>query len=166
MVFLTLKQLRKMEACDPALKFFKHIFGTKASIKKVVELLHNPPEDYIISESKRKEWEGWLLGQTPKLTQALLKAGADVYACDNRALRWAAENGHTEIVKLLLKSEADVHAMDDYALRRAAENGHTKIVKLLLKAGANVHARADYALRWAVMYDHTEVVKILKEAMK
>ncbi len=37
-----------------------------------------------------------------------------------RAMDWAAENGHTEVVKLLLEAGADVHAEGDWALRSAA----------------------------------------------
>jgi len=54
-----------------------------------------------------------------------------VYTFDNYALRWASNNGHTEVVKLLLNAGADVHAKDDEALRWASENRHTEVIKLL-----------------------------------
>jgi hypothetical protein len=70
-----------------------------------------------------------------------LDRGANIHALDDdNALRYAAENGHIETVKLLLDRKADIHAMDDYALRYAAHNGHTETVKLLLDRGANIHA--------------------------
>ena len=61
----------------------------------------------------------------------LLKAGADVHAGDDEALRWASRNGHVEMVKVLLKAGADVHAGDDYALCWASRNGHVEVVKVL-----------------------------------
>ena len=64
---------------------------------------------------------------------------------------------------LLLAGGADVHALDDAALCFAAEGGHTEIVKLLLENGADVHAKGDLALRWAAQNGHTETVKLLKE---
>jgi hypothetical protein len=93
----------------------------------------------------------------------LLAAGADVHAENDRALRWASSNGHTEVVKILLAAGADVHAENDRALRWASESGHTEIVKLLLAANANVHAENDYALQLASNNGHTEVVKVLKD---
>lgn len=75
-----------------------------------------------------------ILGKRKKTTTAvirrLIKEGADPKACDSYALRWAAEKGHTEIVKLMIPV-SDPKARDSEALRWAAENGHTEIVKLL-----------------------------------
>src|ERR1039458_8352634 len=45
----------------------------------------------------------------------------------------AAYFGHTEVVKLLLASGADVHAEYDAALRWAADHGHTETVRVLAK---------------------------------
>jgi len=81
----------------------------------------------------------------------------------NKFLRNAADNGHTEVVKLLLEQGADVHAGYDYALRKAAMHDHTEVVKLLLEQGADVHAIDDYALRWAACSGHTEIVNILQK---
>ena len=51
--------------------------------------------------------------------------------------RWAAFNGHLEIVAFLLDNGADLHARNDGALREARANGHTAVVALLLeRAGA------------------------------
>ena len=86
---------------------------------------------------------------------------ADIHAEYNRALRWAAENGNTETVKLLLDRGANIHALDDDALRWAAKNGHTDTVKVLLNRGANLHAFNDNALYWAAMNGYTETVKVL-----
>ena len=107
----------------------KQVFPTKIKASSVV--LHGPLislEDFI---------------------PLAVKAGADVHAQEDEALRWASYNGHVAVVECLLKAGADVHAREDEALRYASENGHVAVVECLLKAGANVHAREDYALRWA-----------------
>jgi ankyrin repeat protein len=54
---------------------------------------------------------------------------SDPKACNSSALRWAANNGHLEIVKLFLPV-SDPKADYSEALRRATENGHLEIVKL------------------------------------
>ena len=53
--------------------------------------------------------------------------------------------------------------LNDYALRYVAENGHFEIVKLLLEHGVDVHANNDYALRVAAKYGYFEIVKLLKQ---
>jgi len=75
----------------------------------------------------------------------------------------AARRGRTEDVKALLAAGADVHAQDDKALLRAAQNGQTETVTVLLKAGADVHAGNDDALRFAQFRGYTETVGVLKD---
>ena len=94
---------------------------------------------------------------------------------DNNAVRHAAANGHTEVVKLLLawvgpKGErVDVTARDNYAIRRTAINGHTEIVKLLLAwvgpKGERVDVTTDNnsTIRHAAGNGHTDVVKLLEQ---
>ena len=43
----------------------------------------------------------------------------------------AVETGNVKLVRAVLAAGADVHAMDDEALRDAANQGHTEVVKLL-----------------------------------
>jgi len=90
--------------------------------------------------------------------QALLDADADPKADNSYALRWAAEYGHTEVVKLLIPV-SDPKANNSGALRRAAIYGHTEIVKVLIP----VSDPDDYggALRGAARNGHTEIVKVL-----
>lgn len=58
----------------------------------------------------------------------------DVSANANYAIRYAAENGYADIVKLLLKDKrVDPAAGYNYAIRYAAANDHYDVVKLLLK---------------------------------
>ena len=69
-----------------------------------------------------------------------------------KVLRIAAENGHTEIVKLLLEHGANTNGQENHGLFNeqknygnplllATENSHTEIAKLLLEYGANANAR-------------------------
>jgi len=82
---------------------------------------------------------------------------------NNYAIRYAAENGQTEIVKLLLSDDrVDPSADDNEAIRYAAKNGHTEIVKILLQDDrVNPSSRDNYAIRHAARNGHSEIVKIL-----
>ena len=87
-----------------------------------------------------------------------------------RALRLAAVNGHSQIVKLLLEAGTDKDAADHNgmtALHLAAWNGPSDVAKLLLEAGADKD-RTDNggstALHCAASTGHLEVVKLLVEA--
>ena len=77
----------------------------------------------------------------------------------NDALRYAAENGHTDVIKLLIPIS---NPKDDNSklLRLAARYGHTDVVKLLIPV-SDPKAIGSYALRWAAEKGHTEVVKLL-----
>jgi ankyrin repeat protein len=61
----------------------------------------------------------------------LVESGAKIHADKDYALRWAAANGHLNVVRFLIESGANVHADNDWALRIAAENGHLDVVRLL-----------------------------------
>ena len=80
-------------------------------------------------------------------------------------LRFAAENGHHEVLKILLNNKnADPSAVQNYAIRKASENGHHEIVKLLLEDGrANPSDIQNYAIRKASENGHHEIVKLLLE---
>jgi len=76
----------------------------------------------------------------------LIMAGADRDSKDNNgstALMWAADNGHTEIVRLLIDKGADINTENNYgytALMEAAGAGHTEIVELLSKRDQSASA--------------------------
>jgi len=46
----------------------------------------------------------------------------------------AAENGETCTVEMLIRAGANVHALEDAALRIAREKGYTEIVRMLSTA--------------------------------
>lgn len=61
------------------------------------------------------------------------------------ALMYAAEGGHTGIVRLLLKAGARHNATtiyDETALMYAAGNGHSETTKVLIQAGSNLNVMA------------------------
>ena len=128
-------------------------------VKPVGEIYENPgtPKKW-----KAHEVELTYIGKVKDNIEMLVKAGANVHADNDAALRWSANNGHLEVVKALIEAGADVHAGDDYALRWSAENGHIEVVKVLVKAGADVHADDDYALRWSADNGQLEVANYLK----
>jgi hypothetical protein len=69
----------------------------------------------------------------------LVSQGADVTACNNMAIRWAARKGQLEVVQYLVSQGADVTALHHSAARRAAANGHPKVVQYLVSRGAILH---------------------------
>src|ERR1043166_5100988 len=79
------------------------------------------------------------------------------------ALMLAAEYGQLDIISLLLKAGADIHAGRDMALRDAAEAGRVEVVQFLLEQGADTHAVDDEALHLAAKNGHLEVAKLLRE---
>ena len=65
-------------------------------------------------------------------------------------LHHAAENGHTDTVRLLLEHGADYSLIDDVhqsqALAWAASSGHQAVVKILIDSGANIAHQNDHGL--------------------
>ncbi|MCL5733225.1 MAG: ankyrin repeat domain-containing protein [Patescibacteria group bacterium] len=123
-MIITLRQLEKMDACEPARDLFEKVFGEVANLSEVVKELHNRNLD---------EYEAWLLDQNCELTKELIKVGADIHANNDGALCLAAEYGHLEVVKFLLENGSDVHAENDEALRWAAHKGHLEVANFLKK---------------------------------
>ena len=124
---LTVQMLVGFEACLPARRAFEIRFGTKASIANVLAWLRKIGE---------KEWEGWILAQTPELTAAFLLHGADVH--DGHALIEASRQGRIDVARLLLASGANVYAANSEALCEAVAQGHIDVVRLLLASGADM----------------------------
>lgn len=109
---------------------------------------------------------------------ALLAAGADVNASDDRAftpLFYACYNadedrGYPKVVEALLEAGADKEAKIGFGVRPlmyAAGNGEAGVVEVLLAAGADPLARNEVG-RTALMMvkdrDYVDVINILHEA--
>ncbi|KAI8614218.1 ankyrin repeat-containing domain protein [Chytriomyces sp. MP71] len=87
---------------------------------------------------------------------------ADVNACDGSPLAWAARTGGLDAVRLLLAHGADPRARGGIAGLWAAEYGHTAVVRLFVEQGGmDVHAQEEYGLRWAVARGQVETVEYL-----
>jgi ankyrin repeat protein len=86
-------------------------------------------------------------------------------AVNNYTIRWASQNGHSEVVKILLTDDrVDPSANDNFSIRWASQNGHLEVVKILLTdERVDPSARNNEAIKWASEYGHLEVVKILLE---
>ena len=93
----------------------------------------------------------------------------DARAWNNLALRWAAENGHLDVLKWLVSTfnlnSEDVRSDDNRALQLAAEYGHLDVLKWLVSTfnlnSDDVRSRNNYALQWAASEGHLDVVKYL-----
>jgi len=85
------------------------------------------------------------------------------------AIHFAANGGHTEIVKFLVAKGVDKDLRtraDTTPLHYAALNGHIEIVRLLISEGANLEIKNTQTatpLYFAAMKGHTEVLKYLIE---
>jgi ankyrin repeat protein len=98
-----------------------------------------------------------------ELVKQILKSGVDPSAQDNCAIKWAARNGHTDVVRLLLgDSRVEPSANYNLAIRQAAQNGHTEVVELLLgDSRVDPSAQDNLAIQMAAYEGHTEVVRLL-----
>ena len=56
------------------------------------------------------------------------------------ALQLAAELGKLDVVKVFVGKKTNIHAEDERALRWAAENNHPDVVNYLVQQGADVRA--------------------------
>jgi hypothetical protein len=77
------------------------------------------------------------LGDLKKVID-LVKSGTDLRYNDDLAMRKAALNGYTEIVRYLVSSGSLPCAMDDWAIRHATESGNFEMVKCLHDLGADL----------------------------
>ena len=116
-------------------------------------------------------------GDLPRV-QALLAAGADVNATDERGwtpLMKACHNpdldrGFADVVDALIRAGANIEAPITYGIRPlmlAAGYGETAVVETLLKAGADVLARNDGGLTALMMVKekfYVDVINLLHEA--
>ena len=84
-------------------------------------------------------------------------------------LIFAAERGHTEIVKFLIDAKANLNIKTNYgytASMLAAKGGHTEIVKFLIEAEADMNITDNFGkttLMYAAKNGGTEVARLLIE---
>ncbi|MFA6921473.1 MAG: ankyrin repeat domain-containing protein [Gallionella sp.] len=112
------------------------------------------------------------------LVQALIDAGADVNAADERGWTplakavYSAEFkcGFPDVVKVLIDAGANIEAAIGYGVRPlmlAAGYGETEVVDTLLRAGADVLARNEggyTALMMVKRKHYVDVINLLHEA--
>ena len=127
---------------------------TDEEILKIIENL-TPQEQFL------KACEFSILS----LVKKLINDGVNPTIQNNYGIRYASENGHTEIVKELLKdNRVDPSANNNYCIRRASENGYIETVKELLKDNrVDPSVDDNYAIQVAEEGNHTEIVKLLKQ---
>lgn len=111
----------------------------------------------------------------PEIVRRLIAAGEPVHVLDRESLqtplRWAAEQGHIDLVRFLLDRGADVEERSgegETALMRAAWMGHGPVVRLLLERGADVEAASDLgwqAIDYARARQHAEIAELLEDAL-
>jgi peptide-methionine (S)-S-oxide reductase len=110
------------------------------------------------------------MGRVEDVRRALPAAGADLR---HFALAWAAQYGHTDVVRLLLDAGEDpdrhnppgAHAHST-PLHQAALAGHLPVVRLLVDRGARRDIRDTIhdgtALQWAEYAGRADVVEFLR----
>jgi ankyrin repeat protein len=110
------------------------------------------------------------MGRLENARQALPTADRE---SRHRALAWAAQYGHTDIVQLLLDAGEDANRFNppgthshSTPLHQAALAGHADVVRLLVERGArldirDIHHRGT-ALEWAEYGGRTEVAAYLR----
>ena len=90
----------------------------------------------------------------------IIKTKGDVLS-DNDAVRWAALNGHLDIIKYIDNQKFYTRSHIGDILCYASINGHINIVKYYIESGENVHVFDDRPLRFASYGGHLELVKYL-----
>jgi hypothetical protein len=71
---------------------------------------------------------------------------------DNKAIRWACENGHAEVVKLLLAdSRVDPSIDDNRVIKLAAEKGHAPKVSTRERSSRQILGEGGYASQWRTL---------------
>jgi ankyrin repeat protein len=149
-------------------------YAKKAAVKcmfhpdKVIQFLEQEEEKLkeetinINVQLRKEAYEGNL--EKVKQLQ-LIEDGADISFESHAALRFAAQEGHINIVQFLIEKGADIHEWNNYALQEAVRNGHLEVIQLLIENGADIHASEEWVLRFAASHKHSEVARFLIETI-
>jgi ankyrin repeat protein len=145
----------------------KHLAAQRPRIPRVAALIAglSRPRKSLISAARK--------GDLLKVS-GILYDQAKLDLIDSKsldpAMYGAAQQKHTQIVRLLLEKGANVNAAGDRegktALQHASKHGHTQIVELLLEKGADVNLSdilGGTALQQASQEGHEQIVRLLLE---
>lgn len=83
---------------------------------------------------------------TKRVIQDLINRGANIRACLDAPLIWAAGNGDASLVNLFLKNGADPHALESQLFFNALSKEDHDVVKVFLSHGFDVHHAEDQPL--------------------
>jgi hypothetical protein len=129
-----------------------------------------PPEGIFASE----QMSAAMHANDPATVRRLIEAGEPIDASDVGMLRtlllWAAEHGHTDLVRFLLDHGADIEDRADEGespLMLAAFGGHRDTVQVLLDRGADPDYVTDKgwdAVMFAELGKRDDVATLIKEA--
>ena len=127
-----------------------------------------------IGRNRRSVLHRAIEGGNPEMVGALLELGANPDTRNDFGspiIKWAAELGNADVVRLLVDAGSDVDA--GAALWTAVSYGHTEVVRLLVDAGADVNLKDNLwnsdpsggsLLDMAKWNSNSEIVQILVDA--
>lgn len=93
--------------------------------KKQYEIFTQSPNDQELLWNASREGEIEIL-------QEALKGRSNIASRDNRALRWATEGGHLDIVKYLIGTGININTVHEPLLKIAKQNKDYKILEYLI----------------------------------
>lgn len=138
--------------------------GPRTSWARVSSL---QPEKDNIKEEDKTSFDWVKENNVHKIENLSPKSIEDTDENGMSLLHWAADRGHTEIVRCLLEKKINVNMQDDEgqtALHYAASCGHLDIIRVLLDHGADPSIQDSDGLRPEDCVDD-EAVKVLFEAL-
>ncbi len=106
------------------------------------------------------------VGDYEQAKEALEKGLDPNFEKDYSLVDWAAQEGHTDIIKLLVRFGANVEggAEENTPLNNAAGSGNLQVVEALLNCGADIEnhrANSGTALSNAAVWGHCEIIDLL-----